>query len=75
MSIVPSLKAEREWIDHKNEIGSQTLLFSTETKNWFNGGNIPGKAQVIQMYANTLPEYRKKLNEAAANGYKEFVLR
>ncbi len=74
-SIVPSLKAEQKWVDHKEEIGSQTLLFSTNTKSWFNGGNIPGKAQVIQMYANTLPEYRKEFKEAAANGYKEFVLR
>ncbi len=74
-SIVPSLKAEQKWVDHKEEIGSQTLLFSTNTKNWFNGGNIPGKAQVIQMYANTLPEYRKEFNESAANDYKEFVLR
>ena len=74
-SIVPSLKAEQDWVDHKNEIGAQTLFFRTETNNWFNGGNIPGKARVIQMYANTLPEYRKKFNEAASNGYKEFVIR
>ena len=73
-SIVPTLQAEQDWVDHKNKIGSQTLLY-TETNNWFNGGNIPGKARAILMYANTVPEYRKKFNEAAANGYKEFVLR
>ena len=39
------------------------------------GTNIPGKAPALLLYANTVPEYRKKCAEAAASGYEEFVLR
>ena len=71
-SIAPTLQAEQEWVDHSNKIASYTLL--TDTKSWFMGANIPGKARALLLYANTVPEYRKRCAEAAAGGYKEFVL-
>ena len=71
-SIAPTLQAEQEWVDHSNEIASQTLL--TDTESWFMGANIPGKARALLLYANTVPEYRKRCRAAADGGYKEFVL-
>ncbi len=71
-SIAPTQQAEQEWVDHSNEIASQTLL--TDTDSWFMGANIPGKARALLLYANTVPEYRKRCRAAADGGYKEFVL-
>ena len=71
-SIAPTPQAEQEWVDHSNEIASYTLL--TDTKSWFMGANIPGKAHALLLYANTVPEYRKRCQAAADGGYQEFVV-
>ena len=71
-SIAPTLQAEQEWVDHSNEIASYTLL--TDTESWFMGANIPGKTRALLLYANTVPEYRKRCQAAAEGGYKEFVV-
>ena len=71
-SIAPTLEAEEAWVEHANELAAQTLL--SDTDSWFMGANIPGKARALLLYANTVPEYRKECAEAAASGYKEFVL-
>ena len=71
-SIAPTPEAEEAWVEHSNELAAHTLL--TDTNSWFMGANIPGKARALLLYANTVPEYRKRCAEAAAGGYKEFVL-
>jgi cation diffusion facilitator CzcD-associated flavoprotein CzcO len=68
--ITPSPQAEQAWVDHVNQAGSQTLL--SATKSWFVGGNIPGKAHAILLYANTAPAYRAKITEVASKGYEGF---
>ena len=70
--IEPTPEAEEAWVDHAAELASHTLL--TSTKSWFMGTNIPGKKPVLLLYANTVPNYRKELSDAAAAGYKGFVL-
>ena len=59
-------------MEHSNELASYTLL--TDTDSWFMGANIPGKARALLLYANTVPEYRKRCQQAAANDYQDFVL-
>ena len=71
-SIAPTQQAEDAWVEHSNELASHTLLGDTDS--WFMGANIPGKARALLLYANRAPEYRKKCQEAAASGYKDFVL-
>ena len=71
-SIAPTPEAEEAWVEHSNELAAHTLL--TDTNSWFMGANIPGKARALLLYANTVPEYRKRCAEAAGGGYKEFVL-
>jgi cation diffusion facilitator CzcD-associated flavoprotein CzcO len=72
-SIAPTPEAEEEWVKHANEMGSHTFL--SASNGWFVGGNIPGKARAILLYANTAPAYRAKCDEAAAKGYEGFDLR
>jgi cation diffusion facilitator CzcD-associated flavoprotein CzcO len=70
--IAPIPQSEQTWVDHVNEVGSQTLL--SGAKSWFVGDNIPGKAHAILLYANTAPAYRAKIAEVAAKGYEGFLL-
>src|SRR5262245_42216516 len=70
--IAPTPQAEEAWVEHANELGSQTLL--SDAKSWFMGSNIPGKKRAILLYANTAPAYRQKCAEVAAKGYEGFVL-
>jgi cation diffusion facilitator CzcD-associated flavoprotein CzcO len=70
--IAPTPQMEQAWVDHVNEVGSQTLL--SDAKSWFVGANIPGKARAILLYANPAPAYRAKCAEVAAKGYEGFVL-
>jgi len=72
-SIAPTPEAEEAWVKHANEMGSHTFL--SASNGWFIGGNIPGKARAILLYANTAPAYRAKCDEAAAKGYEGFDLR
>jgi cation diffusion facilitator CzcD-associated flavoprotein CzcO len=70
--IVATPEAEQAWVDHTNEIGSKTFL--SASNGWFVGGNIPGKARAILMYANPAPAFRAKCAEVAANHYEGFSL-
>ena len=71
--IAPTSEAENAWMEHVNDVGSRTLL--TAANGWFIGGNIPGKARNILLYANPAPAYRAKCSEVAAKGYQGFELR
>jgi cation diffusion facilitator CzcD-associated flavoprotein CzcO len=70
--MVPTPAAEDAWVEHANELAKLTLL--SDTTSWFMGSNIPGKKRALVLYANTAPNYRKKVNEVAANGYEGFEL-
>lgn len=71
--ISATLEAENAWVDHVNEEGEKSLR--TKTKNWFNGGNIPGKTRALLTAPDTAPAMRAKRAEVAANGYEGFVLK
>ena len=68
-----SRRQKRHGWKHANSLLDGSLL--TEADSWFWGANIPGKKRVFLIYANTAPEYRKKCDEVAANGYEGFSLR
>ncbi len=70
--IGPTLEAESAWMDHVNDVGSKTML--SASNGWFIGGNIPGKARSILLYANPAPAYRAKCSEVANKGYEGFAL-
>ncbi len=64
--------AEAEWVDHVNEVASQTLYMLADS--WYLGANIPGKPRVFMPYAGGLDVYRQKCNEVAEAGYEGYVL-
>ena len=64
--------AEAEWVDHVNEVASQTLYMLADS--WYLGANIPGKPRVFMPYAGGLDVYRQKCDEVAEAGYEGYVL-
>jgi len=68
--VAPTPQAEQAWVEHTIEMANHTLLSGAES--WFMGSNIPGKKRALVLYANTAPNYRKKVQEVAASGYEGF---
>jgi cation diffusion facilitator CzcD-associated flavoprotein CzcO len=64
--------AENAWTEHVAEMANRTLLPLADS--WFMGANTPGKARNFLLYAGGAPNYRKKCEEVAANGYEGFRL-
>jgi cyclohexanone monooxygenase len=64
--------AEDAWVDHVNELASNTLYF--RGNSWYLGANIPGKPRVFMPYIGGFDTYRKKCDEVAVNGYEGFAL-
>jgi cation diffusion facilitator CzcD-associated flavoprotein CzcO len=71
--ISPTLESEDAWVKHVNEDGEKILR--TKHANWFNGGNIPGKARALLTAPDTAPAMRAMRAKVAANGYEGFVLK
>jgi len=65
-------EAEDAWVEHVNEVAGGTLLLGCNS--WYLGANVPGKPRVFMPYLG-FPEYARKCEEVAANGYEGFDLR
>ena len=73
--IEPRPQAVEEWTQHVLD-GVEKLLFS-KVNSWFMGvnPNIPGRQKRhFLLYAGGLPLYRKRCDEEAASGYRNFKL-
>jgi cation diffusion facilitator CzcD-associated flavoprotein CzcO len=70
-------EAEEKWVKHSAELATHSFLTRTDTPggSWFVGANIPGKAHVPLLYANSAPNYRNECAEVAAKGYEGFTLK
>lgn len=73
-SIEASTSAQREWIDHATSIVAATVLVHPSCNSWYNGANVPGKKRMYMGYTAGIPEYRRRCDEIAANGYTGFIL-
>ena len=74
--IEPRAQAVEEWTQHVLD-GVEKLLFS-KVNSWFMGvnPNIAGRQKRhFLLYAGGLPLYRKRCDEEAASGYRNFDLR
>jgi cation diffusion facilitator CzcD-associated flavoprotein CzcO len=65
-------EAEQGWLDHHNEVASQTLMPLTDS--WWMGANIPGKPRILLSYVGGGPAYRQICEDVAARGYEGFRL-
>jgi cation diffusion facilitator CzcD-associated flavoprotein CzcO len=70
--IEPEVDAEREWGTHVAELAEGMVMNSLES--WFNGGNIPGKKHAFLVYPGTAPEFKRRISEAAQDGYRGFKI-
>jgi cyclohexanone monooxygenase len=66
--------AQREWIEHTTSLVEPTVLVHPSCNSWYNGGNVPGKKRMYMGYTAGIPEYRRRCDEIAADGYTGFKL-
>ncbi len=71
--IEPTAESQSAWVDHVNEIASQTLY--PTANSWYLGANIPGKPRVFMPYIGGVGAYRQLCTAVATNGYMGFKLR
>ena len=65
-------EAEQAWWRHVQEVGR--LGLKGTTNSWYIGANVDGKARVFMPYNGGFPDYCRKCEEVAANGYEGFAL-
>ncbi|MBV8179462.1 MAG: NAD(P)/FAD-dependent oxidoreductase [Mycobacterium sp.] len=66
--------AQQEWVDHATSLVAATVLVHPSCNSWYNGGNVPGKKRMYMGYTGGIPEYRRRCDEIAADGYTGFKL-
>lgn len=66
--------AQREWIEHATSLVAPTVLTHPSCNSWYNGANVPGKKRMYMGYTAGIPEYRRRCDEIAGNGYQGFTL-
>jgi cation diffusion facilitator CzcD-associated flavoprotein CzcO len=66
--------AQTEWIEHTTSLVAPTVLDHPSCNSWYNGGNVPGKKRMYMGYTAGIPEYRRRCDEIAAEGYVGFKL-
>ena len=64
--------AEDEWMDHVEDLASETLRYSCNS--WYLGANVPGKKRVFMPYTGGYDVYRKRCLDIASEGYSGFTL-
>ncbi len=64
--------SESAWIAHADEVASRSLR--SKANSWYVGANIQGKPRVFMPYLGPFPDYVRKCEEVAANGYEGFLL-
>ena len=69
-SVEPEERAEREWVEHVDELAAQTLY--PQSKSWYTGVNIEGKPRVFLPYVNGCGNYRRECQEIINDGWRGF---
>ena len=70
--IEPSPEAERDWVQHVNDVADSTLY--PLANSWYLGANIPGKPRVFMPYVGGFAGYKRTCDAVAAKGYDGFVM-
>lgn len=70
--IEASKAAERDWMNHVEEVASATLF--PQANSWYLGSNIDGKPRVCMPYVGGLGAYTAVCEEVVADGYRGFTL-
>ena len=67
-------EAQLEWIEHATSLVAPTVLTHPTCNSWYNGANVPGKKRMYMGFTAGIPEYRRRCDEIADNGYAGFAL-
>ncbi len=73
-TIEATTQAQAEWVEHTTSLVAPTVLVHPSCNSWYNGGNVPGKKRMYLGYTAGIPEYRRRCDEIAGNGYTGFTL-
>ncbi|WP_066285523.1 flavin-containing monooxygenase [Arthrobacter sp. B6] len=68
--IEPTPEAADAYTAHVYETAGGGKHGSTQASAWYNGGNIPGKANHFLLSPDPHPEYRRRAREVADDGYR-----
>jgi cation diffusion facilitator CzcD-associated flavoprotein CzcO len=71
--VEPRRDAAKAWTAHVAEVAERTL-FPKAQSSWYLGSNIDGKKRVFMPYIGGFGNYRKSLDDVAAQGYPGLVL-
>jgi cation diffusion facilitator CzcD-associated flavoprotein CzcO len=71
--VEPRRDAAQAWTAHVGEAAEQTLFPRAES-SWYLGSNIDGKKRVFMPYIGGFGNYRRSLDDVAAQGYPGLVL-
>jgi hypothetical protein len=71
--VEPRRDAAKAWTKHVAESAERTLFPRAES-SWYLGSNIEGKKRVFMPYIGGFGNYRKSLDDVAAQGYPGLVL-
>ena len=70
--IEPNLQAEKDWVQHNNEVAQATLY--PQANSWYMGVNIPSKPKIFMPYVGGVHTYYRLCNEIAEKGYEGFSM-
>lgn len=73
-AIEATAQAQAEWVEHTTSLVAPTVLVHPSCNSWYNGGNVPGKKRMYLGYTAGIPEYRRRCDEIAGDGYTGFSL-
>lgn len=65
-------QAERDWGTHLDRRAQETLY--PKARSYYMGDEVPGKPRGFMLYSGGLRDYRRILDECAADGYRGFEL-
>jgi cyclohexanone monooxygenase len=70
--IEATAEAQHEWMEHTTSMVEGSVFTHPSCNSWYNGGNVVGKKKMYMGYVAGIPEYRRRCDVAAANGYEGF---
>lgn len=72
-SIEADIIAENWWMNKVTTLGATSLYPTANT--WYTGANVPGKPRTFPVYIGGFGRYRETCDDAAADGYRGFILK
>ena len=69
----PSTAAEEDWTQHTIDVANMTVMpLGVKVNSWFMGSNIPGKAQIINVYFGGANSYYDRCDLVVKNGFEGY---